>query len=78
MGCREFWVPGICRVGPFSGVRSIIGKLMVTAGTGSSRVVTRPVGIVQLGPHVVGVQTLVLDGAGHGDVATATDQDVVR
>ena len=37
IGCREFCVPGICRVGPFSGVRSTIGKLMVTAGTGSSR-----------------------------------------
>ena len=44
IGLREFCVPGICRVGPFSGVRSTIGKLIVTAGTGSSRVETRPVG----------------------------------
>ena len=44
IGFREFCVPGICRVGPFSAVRSTIGKLMVTAGTGSSLVDTRPVG----------------------------------
>ena len=44
IGSREFCVPGIWRVGPFSVVRSIIGKLIVTAGTGSSRVVMRPLG----------------------------------
>src|SRR6478672_10100878 len=42
IGLREFCVPGIWRVGPFSGVRSTIGKLMVTAGTGNSLVETRP------------------------------------
>ena len=44
IGARDRCVPGICLIGPFSGVRSTIGKLMCTDGTGRSRIVTPPTG----------------------------------
>lgn len=44
IGARDRWVPGICRIGPFSNVRAIIGKFIVRTGTGTSRIVTLPNG----------------------------------